>query len=118
MEGRLEKMEHIKEKALDPYCKRFERLATAEELKKEWDQYTKEELAEKENESITASAGRIMTKRGKGKAGFAHMQDISGQIQIYVRKDQIGEEASELWYQADLGYFVVFTGPMLNTNTE
>ena len=33
-----------------------------------------------------------MTKRGKGKAGFAHVQDLTGQIQIYVRKDQIGEE--------------------------
>ena len=31
-----------------------------------------------------------MTKRGKGKAGFAHIQDLSGQIQIYVRKDQVG----------------------------
>ena len=38
-----------------------------------------------------------MTKRGKGKAGFAHVQDLSGQIQIYVRKDQVGEEQFELW---------------------
>ena len=117
MAVRLEKMEHLKEKGLDPFGKRFERLATAEELKKEWDQYTKEELAEKEGESITAIAGRIMTKRGKGKAGFAHIQDISGQIQIYVRKDQIGEEAFELWNQADLGDFVGVKGPMFKTNT-
>ena len=39
-----------------------------------------------------------MTKRGKGKAGFAHVQDLTGQIQIYVRKDQIGEEDFDnLW---------------------
>lgn len=36
-----------------------------------------------------------MTKRGKGKAGFAHIQDLEGQIQIYVRKDSVGEEAYE-----------------------
>ena len=34
-----------------------------------------------------------MTKRGKGKAGFAHIQDLNGQIQIYVRKDAVGDEA-------------------------
>ena len=38
-----------------------------------------------------------MTKRGKGKAGFAHIQDLSGQIQIYVRKDAVGEEQYEIF---------------------
>ncbi|MEQ7260182.1 OB-fold nucleic acid binding domain-containing protein [Lactococcus garvieae] len=37
-------------------------------------------------------AGRLMTKRGKGKVGFAHLQDREGQIQLYVRKDAVGEE--------------------------
>ena len=40
-------------------------------------------------------AGRLMTKRGKGKAGFAHIQDLKGQIQIYVRKDQEGRAKTE-----------------------
>ena len=49
-----------------------------------------EELEEK---SIHVTvAGRIMTKRGKGKAGFAHIQDLAGQIQIYVEKMNVGEE--------------------------
>ena len=43
-----------------------------------------------------------MTKRGKGKAGFAHIQDFGGQIQIYVRQDAIGEEAYELYKTIDL----------------
>lgn len=38
-----------------------------------------------------------MTKRGKGKAGFAHVQDLAGQIQIYVRKDQVGDDEFDLW---------------------
>ena len=62
-------------------------------------------------------AGRMMTKRGKGKAGFAHLQDREGQIQIYVRKDQVGDEAYELFKHADLGDFFGVTGQVMKTNT-
>ena len=48
-------------------------------------------LHEKEDESHVSIAGRLMTKRGKGKAGFAHVQDLTGQIQIYVRKDRVAK---------------------------
>ena len=44
-----------------------------------------------------------MTKRGKGKVGFAHIQDRDGQIQIYVRKDAVGEENYDIFKKADLG---------------
>lgn len=114
---RREKMQHLRDQGMDPFGKRFERLAYTEELSAKWDEFSKEELADKENESVTAIAGRIMTKRGKGKAGFAHIQDITGQIQIYVRKDQIGDEAFEVWNQTDLGDFVGIKGPMFKTNT-
>lgn len=114
---RREKMQQLREQGLDPFGKRFDRLHYTNELVEEWDQFSKEELAEREDESVTAIAGRIMTKRGKGKAGFAHIQDINGQIQIYVRKDQIGDEAFEVWNQADLGDFVGVKGPMFKTNT-
>ncbi|CEA02726.1 Lysine--tRNA ligase [Jeotgalicoccus saudimassiliensis] len=114
---RREKMQQLRNQGMDPFGKRFDRLANTEELSNQWDEFSKEELEEKETESVTAIAGRIMTKRGKGKAGFAHIQDISGQIQIYVRKDQIGDEAFEVWNQADLGDFVGVKGPMFKTNT-
>jgi lysyl-tRNA synthetase, class II len=114
---RREKMQQLRDQGMDPFGKRFDRLAYTEELLERWDQFSKEELADKEDESVTAIAGRIMTKRGKGKAGFAHIQDITGQIQIYVRKDQIGDEAFEVWNQADLGDFVGVKGPMFKTNT-
>src|SRR5690625_5494199 len=57
-----------------------------------------------------------MTKRGKGKAGFAHLQDVSGQIQIYVRKDEIGEEAYDIFKSADIGDIIGVTGVMFKTN--
>lgn len=58
-----------------------------------------------------------MTKRGKGKAGFAHVQDLSGQIQIYVRKDQVGDAQFGIWNTADLGDIVGVEGIMFKTNT-
>ena len=60
-------------------------------------------------------AGRIMTKRGKGKAGFAHLQDLGGQIQIYVRQDAIGEEAYKLFTSTDLGDIVGISGTVFKT---
>ena len=114
---RREKMQQLIDLGIDPFGEKFERKAYTDQLKEEWDQFTKEELAEKEDVSGTVIAGRLMTKRGKGKAGFAHIQDINGQIQIYVRKDQIGEEAFDIWKQADLGDIVGVKGVMFKTNT-
>ena len=115
---RREKLQQLIDLGIDPFGGRFERNATSKTLKADWDQYSKEELAEKEGESKTVIAGRLMTKRGKGKAGFAHIQDVDGQIQIYVRKDEIGDEAFDnLWNKADLGDIVGVTGVMFKTNT-
>lgn len=114
---RREKMQQLIDLGIDPFGEKFERTAYTDRLKEEWDQFTKEELAEKEDVSGTVIAGRLMTKRGKGKAGFAHIQDINGQIQIYVRKDQIGEEAFDIWNQSDLGDIVGVKGVMFKTNT-
>ena len=57
-----------------------------------------------------------MTKRGKGKAGFAHIQDREGQIQIYVRKDTVGEENYELFKKSDLGDFLGVEGEIMRTD--
>ncbi|MBM7555154.1 lysine--tRNA ligase [Thalassobacillus pellis] len=113
MRVRREKLDSYREKGLDPFGNKYERTHVAQELKEAYDSYSKEELEEKEAE--TTIAGRIMTKRGKGKAGFAHIQDLSGQIQLYVRKDRIGEEAYELFKTADIGDIVGVTGVMFKT---
>ncbi|EMB9413947.1 lysine--tRNA ligase [Staphylococcus pseudintermedius] len=117
MQVRRQKLQELRDLGIDPFGEKFERTGTAETLKAQWDQYAKEELAEKETESHTVIAGRIMTKRGKGKAGFAHIQDLSGQIQIYVRKDQVGDAQFGIWNTADLGDVVGVEGIMFKTNT-
>lgn len=110
---RRQKMTDIREGGLDPFGSRFERTHLSNEVVAEFDQFDKEQL-EEEPKSVTI-AGRIMTKRGKGKAGFAHIQDLGGQIQIYVRKDAVGDEAYELFNKADLGDIVGVTGNVFRT---
>lgn len=101
MQVRRDKMNAHREQGLDPFGDRFDRTHYADQLKEQYDAYTKEELEEKQFPATVA--GRIMTKRGKGKAGFTHIQDVTGQIQLYVRKDEIGEEAYDnLFKTADL----------------
>jgi lysyl-tRNA synthetase class 2 len=110
---RREKLHTLREKGLDPFGKRFERTHQTADILASYNEFDKEELEEKAV-SVTI-AGRIMTKRGKGKAGFAHIQDLSGQIQIYVRKDAIGEEAYEIFNTADLGDIIGVTGVVFKT---
>lgn len=110
---RREKLHTLREKGLDPFGKRFERTGYTAQLVREYSEITKEDLEEREI-SVTL-AGRIMTKRGKGKAGFAHIQDLEGQIQIYVRKDAVGDDQYELFNTADLGDIVGVSGVMFKT---
>jgi lysyl-tRNA synthetase class 2 len=111
---RREKMNRLREKGIDPFGKRFERTAHALALINQYGELEKEELEQK-NVSVSI-AGRIMTKRGKGKAGFAHIQDLTGQIQLYVRKDTVGEEQYEIFDSADLGDIVGVSGTLFKTN--
>ncbi|MCI0767599.1 lysine--tRNA ligase [Bacillus sp. TL12] len=111
---RREKLHNLREQGIDPFGKRFERTHSTKELFNLYGEFSKEELEEKE---ISVSiAGRIMTKRGKGKAGFAHIQDLHGQVQIYVRKDAVGDEQYELFKTADLGDLVGIEGKVFKTN--
>lgn len=112
---RREKMSSMRENGLDPFGKRFDRTNYSKELIEKYSELEKEEL---EAKSIsTTIAGRIMTKRGKGKAGFAHIQDLSGQIQIYVRQDAVGEDQYKIFTSADLGDIIGVTGNLFKTQT-
>ena len=113
LQVRREKLSELREKGLDPFGKRFERSHLAAEILEKYSELEKEEL-DTQNISVTI-AGRVMTKRGKGKAGFAHVQDLSGQIQIYVRQDAVGEEQYEIFNLIDLGDIVGIKGQVFKT---
>ena len=111
---RRKKAEELVNKGIDPFGGRFDITSDSKTIKENYDQYTKEELHEMD--IPVKIAGRIMTKRTKGKAGFMHIQDNFGQIQIYVRLDVVGEEQYQLFDDADLGDIVGIEGYVFRTN--
>ena len=111
---RREKMTALAEQGIDPFGKRFDRSTNSAELKAQYEDKEKEEL--EELAQTATIAGRIMTKRGKGKVSFAHIQDREGQIQIYVRKDNVGDEAYDIFKHADLGDFYGIEGEVMRTD--
>lgn len=113
LQVRRDKMEDLRQNGIDPFGQRFNRTHLSQELVEQFGAFSKEELEEKNIE--VSIAGRIRTKRGKGKAGFAHVQDIQGQVQIYVRKDMIGEESYAFFDKVDLGDIVGVTGVVFKT---
>ena len=111
---RRQKMEDLRAMGIEPFGHAYQRTHKSGEIRAAYEDCTKEELEEKD---LTVKiAGRIMTKRRQGKAGFMHIQDIDGQIQIYVRKDVIGEEAYEVFKKSDLGDIVGIEGKVMKTN--
>lgn len=115
MKVRREKMEELREKGISPFGKKFIRTTDSGELHQNFDADSKEDLGAK---ALTAMiAGRMMTKRGKGKVGFANLQDREGQIQIYVRKDIVGEENYDIFKKSDLGDILGVEGDVMKTDT-
>ncbi len=114
---RREKADELKALGIDPFGQKFVRSHTSTTLKEEYKNATQEELHNNENLPLVSIAGRIMTKRGKGKVGFAHIQDQEGQIQIYVRKDLLTEQEYYIFEKSDLGDIIGVTGVAMITNT-
>jgi lysyl-tRNA synthetase, class II len=97
------------------YPNDFRRDSMAADLIKSYGEKSKEEL---ETANITVKiAGRMMTRRIMGKASFAHMQDMSGKIQIYVRRDDLPEGVyNEQFKKWDIGDIIAVSGFMMKTN--
>ncbi len=111
---RREKVAGLRKKGLDPFGHRFDVTSNSALIKEQFAEYDKEKLAEI-NENVKI-AGRIMTKRDKGKVGFMHIQDKYGQIQIYLRADCLNEEEYQLFLEADIGDIVAIEGIVFKTN--
>ena len=112
---RREKLEFLKERGIDPFGQRFDVTHFSSQIKTEYAGKTHEELEEMNVE--VKVAGRVMTKRRKGKVCFMHIQDRDGQIQIYVRKDLVGDDDYEVLTKGDIGDIVGIDGVVFVTNT-
>jgi lysyl-tRNA synthetase class 2 len=111
---RRQKLESLKEKGIEPFGEAFKTTHHSNEIFDLYKDKTKEELAEMNVPCVIA--GRIMTKRDMGKAGFTHLLDRDGQIQVYLRKDVLSELDFGLFLDADLGDIVGITGTIFRTN--
>ena len=109
MQVRIDKMHKIEEHGWKPFGYRFLYTHRAADIAAQFD-----ELSEKETE--VKMAGRIMAIRGHGKTCFMDMQDKTGRIQVYVRKDVIGEENYALIKLMDIGDTVGITGIAFRTH--
>jgi lysyl-tRNA synthetase class 2 len=112
--NRRDKLERVR--AMGPaFPNDFRRTALAADLHGDHGAQDKEALAEL-NQQVSV-AGRVMLRRVMGKASFITLQDVSGQIQCYLRREDIGEEAyqafNDLW---DIGDLVGVTGTLFKTN--
>src|SRR5690606_20004169 len=97
---RREKAEELRQLGVDPFGKRFERTHLTKQIFDEFGELDHDQL-EALNKEVTI-AGRIVLKREQGKAGFMHVQDRDGKIQVYVRLDHVGEFGFDLFKRADL----------------
>lgn len=109
MEERLKKLAELKELQINPYPYCFERTHTFIEIKKNFEKLST-------TESTVSIAGRILTIRGHGKTVFATIQDDRDTIQIYLRRDDLGERFN-LFDHFDHGDFIGVTGLVFRTKS-
>ena len=107
---RRDKLKALQEEGRDPFTQtRFERNAYSTEIKADYDAF---------DGKTVKVAGRIMSKRGMGKAIFCHIQDDRGTIQIYVRKDAVSEQEFADFRKYDIGDIIGVSGFVFKTKTE
>ncbi|KUO50766.1 MAG: lysine--tRNA ligase [Desulfitibacter sp. BRH_c19] len=103
---RREKLNEFKQNGIDPFGGKFHITHKAEEIVEKF------EVLDGQPVQI---AGRIMTKRVQGKASFGHIQDLSGQIQIYAQLNNLGEEVYALFKKMDIGDIIGVEGTIFKT---
>lgn len=113
---RRAKLAKLREKGIEPYAYAFERshkAAGAADVFVEAERG--ETLSGDGHGSEVTVAGRLMSYRGHGKSAFAHIEDVSGQIQVYFKKNVLGDEAFDDLDLLDLGDWIGIRGPLFRT---
>ena len=106
---RRDKLADLQRRGKDPFkITKYDVSHHSEEVKKA--------VAELEGKTVSV-AGRMMSKRVMGKASFCHVQDLQGNIQIYVARDMIGEEAYADFKKFDIGDIIGVKGEVFVTKT-
>ncbi len=111
--ARRQMVDDLRARGIDPYPPRVTRTHTAAEAVAAFDPDLPEDEAE--SRPAISIAGRMVTQRVQGKAGFAHVLDGSGRVQIYCRQDVVGEESYALFKNLHPGDFIWASGHMFRT---
>ncbi len=110
LQVRRDKLKALQDAGRDPFqITIYERSAWSAEIKANYDAFAEQ------NVSV---AGRIMSKRGMGKAIFCHIKDDRGQIQVYVRADEVDEQTFAEFRKYDIGDIIGVRGVVFKTKTE
>ena len=113
---RIEKLGKISALGQLPYPYKFEASHGIPQILAEYSGKTGEEL--EKNRVTVKVAGRLMSIRGQGKAGFAHLQQAGQRLQIYVRLDAVGENGFALYKLLDLGDHIGVSGYLFRAKTN
>jgi len=106
---RREKLDEFRASGIEPYGGRFPVTHRAAEIISHFDELKGKEVA---------IAGRLMGKRGHGKASFADLRDFTGKIQIYSKLDDLGEDAYSLFKKLDIGDIIGIRGRVFRTERQ
>ena len=107
---RRDKLAALQQDGRDPFTKtKFTRTAWSEEIKADYDAFA---------DKTISVAGRIMSKRGMGKAIFCHIKDDRGQIQLYIRADAVSAQEFADFRKYDIGDIIGVSGYVFKTKTE
>ena len=109
---RLQKLQNLRDADADPYSGNCDQTHTSAQAKALY-----KKLGLEETEETVSVAGRIVTFRVMGKATFLKIQDREGVLQIYVKRDEVGEEEYKVFKKLDLGDIIGVTGPLFVTKT-
>ena len=101
-------LDRLRETGLDPYPRNYDRTHTADEVVSSFD--------ELEGRTVSV-AGRLMSVRSHGKAGFADLVDWTGKVQLFVRQNDVGDEIFDIWKLLDVGDHVGARGEVMKTRT-
>ncbi|MBV9148128.1 MAG: lysine--tRNA ligase [Acidobacteria bacterium] len=113
---RRDKLKQIEALGQESYPHKFEATHAIPEILARYSESSGEVL-EKERVNVRV-AGRLMSIRGQGKAGFAHLQQAGKRLQIYVKLDAVGEQGFQLYKLLDLGDFIGVSGYLFRTRTN
>jgi lysyl-tRNA synthetase class 2 len=121
LRARREKLEAIRAAGVEPFAYSYNREHTAAEalalLPEGGDEAHAGTGAHAADGPTVSVAGRIVAWRAHGKTAFAHLADSSGRVQLYFRRDQLGDDVYALLHQLDLGDIIGVAGPLFRTRT-